>query len=749
MEDQDTILNELLEKINNLEKRNDNLRNDIKNKRDELINWDKNHIKPEKEKEKEEEKVNENENENDKNKINLDENNKNKKMAIPTDEEDKKIGERFLYEIKNIKLNIYEIEKNMQEITIEYISQEQHSSLYIMGDFTKWELMPMKKNKDIFSYKVVLLKGFKYFYAFQAGDQIFIDYNNLYEENPKNSQIQNFIDLSKKNENCQNFDSETDMNILKIAQKNYFLSKISIDEGQIQFLEKFKRHIMASKEIYEERLLEHSTLTNSIYGYYDQLFKYIQPYESESKVTNLRLFFKDRIFVHYQENPDAKDKPYMYYYKIVNINNNYCFQSIKLYDNNNIKVNYAYYNDIRYYYSIYFDSISLEPINTNSKLYHLLSKEESEKILTIYNNDKNGVLKAYFKTLIGLRNNAETQNNNNMVEGIRSYIRNYGSILVLPDRVEPKDINMNDYEFQYSLNKIVKVKNKKEGSYVEYIAIDEKAEKAKKPFRYKIYYCIKDNKVKLIHCHVLDKDLRNIKILIKEIDKIIDPKTLKKDEEYIKNNQLLLIIKETVPIKLYYNGKKVKMEGIKIDENKLYLLISSDPDSIFNKMYVTVGNIEEKLNYDLMEQCNEFSYSLDNIPNGVDVTVTYDNNKNYVVEKMMLAVSPCLLQRLSTYEENQLKKNQIKELKDKKMSEMDKYFLISQKMTDFRKYNKEAIDKMEQKEKENLLITLNEYKENMVSILNYIEANEMWETLDQAVNIAAEIEDLIKLINKK
>ena len=83
------------------------------------------------------------------------------------------------------------------------------------------------------------------------------------------------------------------------------------------------------------------------------------------------------------------------------------------------------------------------------------------------------------------------------------------------------------------------------------------------------------------------------------------------------------------------------------------------------------------------------------------------------------------------------------------MSEMDKYFLISQKMPDLRKYNKEAIDKMEQKEKENLLITLNEYKGNMVSILNYIEANEMWETLDEAVNIAAEIEDLVKLFNNK
>ena len=57
-----------------------------------------------------------------------------------------------------------------------------------------------------------------------------------------------------------------------------------MDEGQIKFLEKFKRHIMASKEIYEEIILEYSTLTNSIYGYYDQLFKYIQPYENESKV---------------------------------------------------------------------------------------------------------------------------------------------------------------------------------------------------------------------------------------------------------------------------------------------------------------------------------------------------------------------------------------------------------------------------------------------------------------------------------
>ena len=61
---------------------------------------------------------------------------------------------------------------------------------------------------------------------------------------------------------------------------------------------------------------------------------------------------------------------------------------------------------------------------------------------------------------------------------------------------------MKDYEFQYSLNKITKVRNKKEGSYIEFIAIDEALEKAKKPFRFKIYYSIKNNKINIIHCHV-------------------------------------------------------------------------------------------------------------------------------------------------------------------------------------------------------------------------------------------------------
>ena len=742
MEPEQDLLNELLERINNAEKRNENLRKDIKNKKNELKRLEDTVSEEEKSK---------NENEN---------NNIVKKAKIPTNEEDKKLGERFLYEYKNMKLNSYEIEGSSAEYSIEYITQEQHSTLYIMGDFTNWELVPMKKSKDIFSYNLVLLKGFKYYYIFQSGDQLIIDYNNLYEQNPKNLQIQNYIDLSKDGKPSQPFDFERDINILKMAQKNYFLTKLNAEDDEIAFLDKFKRHIMAGKEINQNKREEHDIIVNSIYNFYDNQFKNVRPYITDAKLNNLKIYFRDRILVHNSESKEFKCK---YFYKIVNLTENYEFRCLKLYDNNNIKIDTTYYSSNMNYYTFRFEVISSAPIDDNSKLFHLLPKEESIKVLTDYNNDKENILKAYFKTLINLKNLAMTEQNDpliqspmiaaaEMIGGYRSYLRNYSNIIVNPLRVEPERIKMTDYEFHYSMNKINRVKNKKEGSYVQFEAIDMTAEKAKKPFRFKLYYSIRNQKMNIIHCHVIDKDLRTIKIIMKEIDKDTDPHTLKKNEDYIKSNELLLLVKEQNPIKFYFKGKKVKTEFIKIEENKLYNLESPKIDSIFNKMYVKVNKIEGPIIYNLSEKCNEISYSLGGIgdlQDGVDVQVVFDNNKHYVVEPMMLAVSPCLLKRVSASEEAILNKNKIKDItNNKNITQMDTYTLIIKNMNDYRKYNKEAIDKLEQKQKEELLLKLNKDKESMVNVLNYIEQMEMWETLDEAVNISAEIEDLIQLFSK-
>ena len=72
-------------------------------------------------------------------------------------------------------------------------------------------------------------------------------------------------------------------------------------------------------------------------------------------------------------------------------------------------------------------------------------------------------------------------------------------------------------------------------------------------------------------------------------------------------------------------------------------------------MYVTTQKFIDKIKYDLIEQCNEYTYSLDNLQNGVDVQVTFDNQQNYVLEQMMLSVSPCLLKIITAYNEHLLK----------------------------------------------------------------------------------------------
>ena len=719
MEDQNSILNELLEKIKSLEKSNEALKEKIKKKKEEILNIEKEIKNP---------------NNKEQNKIII-------SKKIPTEKEGEIKGLKALQNFKFIKHNT-NIKENCKEYIIEYITQEKYNNMYIMGDFTKWELIKMKKIKDIFSYKIILLKGFKYYYSFQSNDQILLDYNAPYEQNPKTLQVQNYIDLNELNKNML-FDYNNDMNILKLTEQNYFLSQLNITEDDYLFLYKLKYHGTISKEINNEIKEKKYKIFNSINLYYDQLYKNVNPYNKLNRL--LKLYLKNRIISKTFENN------IIYYYKIYNISDNYIIQSVKLYDNNHIKVNANSYSYNEFYYTILPSQIAINNSETNDKLYHLLSLEESQKILDKYNKDDKSILKAHFKTLKNLQVNNNNEQND---ENVFNYRRNM--IIVTPQKLEPEGINMDDYEFYYSLNRITKVKNKKEGSEVMCIIIDESVEKSKMPTRYEIYYNILNGKINIIHCHVLDKELRNIKMIIKEINKDEDPHIYKNNEEYIKNNQLLLIIKELDILKLYYKGKKVKMKKIKIEENKLYLLQSSNPDSIFNRMYVTTQKFIDKIKYDLIEQCNEYTYSLDNLQNGVDVQVTFDNQQNYVLEQMMLSVSPCLLKIITAYNEHLLKQKLPKKEEDNKnifnnmMSEMEKYYIIAQKMVELRKYkNQENINKLTPDEKNKLNKELNEYKNEMQNIMLFIETNEMWENLDEASSISNEIDELIKLLNNK
>ena len=738
MEGQDTILNELLEQIKTLEKSNESLKKEITKKKETILKLDSQNIelKLDKGKEKGNKKILET-------------------KKIPTEEEDNIEARKACQYYKNMKAN-REIQDNCVEYTINYLSYEHHTNLYIMGDFNKWEMTKMEKNGENFVFRIILLKGFKYYFVFQSDEQIIIDYNNDYEENPKNLQIQNYINLNQKNENNL-FDSDNDMNILKLAQKNYFLSKIDINDDEFFFLAKFRHHGMINKEINMNKLKKHNELLNSINIYYDECYKYLNHYNDHiNRVVKLKQYLKNKILMHYSK--DETKKIYnLYYYKIVNLNVNSVFECIKLYDNNNIKINAESYSSPGFYYTVLPTLISTKPITKESKLYHLMSNEESKKILDNYEKDDKGILKIYFKTLNNLKNNANINNENNEGDIAQNSYKRQNMIFVTPYKIEPENINKDDYDFYYTTNKIKKVRNKKEGSSVMFKVIDESELKKNKPIRYEIYYAVKDNKIQIIHCHVKDKDLLNIKIVIKEIDKNTDPHVLKREQEYIINNNLLLLIQDLNPFKLYFQGKKVKMLAIKIEENKLYLLQSSNSDSIFNKMYVKVKNIFEKIKFDLMEKCDELIYdinNIENIQNSVDIEVNFDPDKNYVTEKMMLSVSPCLLKPISSYDENLLKKQMYKNVLNdgqirENMTDMERYFDIGQKMVEYRKYDKNKIKDMTFEEKDKLNFILNEYSKEMNGIMIYIQDNEMWDIIDEAMIIKSEITNLINLLNEK
>ena len=403
-DDPDYELNQLLSRIQQLESKNEKMRKNIEEKKKEIKNVGNTYKpKPEPPKAK-------------------------PKTKVITVEEDRKAELKFNNEIKFLTNNSLQIKDNLVEKMIKFEPQENYGVMYIMGDFNGWEPEIMQKNKNGFHYKVVLIKGFKYYYSFQTSDQVLIDYNNDFEENPVNLQEQNYIDLyQNKNEKTNYFDYKTDSNILKIAQRNYLLLEINDNIDNTLFLEKFQRHIIASKPDTDNS--NEKQIRDSIIFYYNNLLKKIDIYD-KSKFENLKLYLNDRIL--FQNSPVMKGV--QYHYRILAMSNDdSSLICMRLYDHNQIKLNSMYYSDLDNCWKIPFSDIVSKPPNDKDKLYHLLSVKESKKIIKDFENDKENIIIAHFNDLDDLN------------KGTTSITRKYGKKnnlgeLVKPTKIEPDDV---------------------------------------------------------------------------------------------------------------------------------------------------------------------------------------------------------------------------------------------------------------------------------------------------------------------
>lgn len=697
-------------------------------------------------------------------------------------EEDRKAAKRFENELKFLNINSLQITENLVEKKITFKPNKQYGAIYILGDFNGWEPDLMQKNEKGFSFKVVLIKGFKFYYSLQTTEETIIDFNNPYEENKNNSQLQNYINLyQNENEETSNFDFKNDLNILKTAQRNFLLLKINDEIDNTIFLEKFQRHIINSQN--NSNMKKNENLTNEIKSYYDDYLNKVNYFEKK-KLDKFKLYFNNRILL--QNSPIMKGVQYQY--KILSISeDNNCFICMRLYDHNQIKLNSEYYTNKDFCWKIPSSEIVSTPISKRDKLYHLLSLKESQKISDEYNNDIENIIIAYFDDL-------EELNKNNRFKKYRKTTN--VSELVKPKRVEPNDVDMNDYEYYYLNNQIINIKNKDDNSYIEFKIVEENKKsrqnneqikikenkikeikkdintnkkeekkqndnieikpkkeiiknKEKKPAQYLVYYTFSEtNKVVILHCHILDKTFKYKKIKIKEIKDNEDPHLLKRDKLYINSSELLLINKSSGPIKLYFKGKKVQMETKLIDINKLYRLKSvKQYESTFHDVVISIIPIKEpiKLNNELLEKCQETLYNGKEILNGIDTKIEYNESFG---DDTKLAVHPCLLVELTQEEEIALKNKPKKEVKkEKKSYELQKLDLIEKEMNKYRKYTKDIIKKMKRSEKEDIAITLDDYKSTMDMICNYVQEKEIWDLLEKVSLITNEIEDLLNIID--
>ena len=107
-----------------------------------------------------------------------------------------------------------------------------------MADFTNWEPKQMNKNKDVFNFNVLLIKGFKYYFTFTArSEENIIDFNQDHEINPRNGQIANFIDIKISDDILSDpFNYLDNNNLLNEAKINF--TKVNMhDQNEVSLLE--------------------------------------------------------------------------------------------------------------------------------------------------------------------------------------------------------------------------------------------------------------------------------------------------------------------------------------------------------------------------------------------------------------------------------------------------------------------------------------------------------------------------------
>ena len=351
--------------------------------------------------------------------------------------EDEKEEKEFIKTINDLKTNIKNcLELKSIEYTFQYIPfDSSFSNVYISGDFNNWNMTEMNKvdNTDElkFNCNFNLGKGFEYAYCFFSNSERLIDFNQpskniSYKENEEYNYIDipddngKFIQFNKDKFSMENNVNNNSENLIKIkGNENDFINSVL----QLNDMIYKKKNIL---------LNQNDILTDEINAKYNSS-KNEYSNDIEKDYNEFIEKFKGRIIVYENINYIIND---------LNIED-FTIKGIRLYDSNGIKVNISK--------QIEFNTYTFIPIQSIFNSSYILSKDESEKIIKAQKNDNSN----YIKILYQIQQNIDNPNEKELI----------------PYRIIPSNVDINEYDIEIKDNLIKTIYHKQNNSYIIFESI--------------------------------------------------------------------------------------------------------------------------------------------------------------------------------------------------------------------------------------------------------------------------------------
>ena len=437
--------------------------------------------------------------------------------------------------------------------------------------------------------------------------------------------------------------------------------------------------------------------------------------------------FKGRIIVH--KNINYKIKYFDKFDKNI--------KALMLYDSNGIKVDEKMNEKMKL-----FSTINLQDL---FETCYIASKEESEAILKQYNNDN----KKYIKILYQIQ-----------VDRNYRYEKD-----IIPYRIEPNYIDINDYNLTIKDNSITHVENKQNKVFVIFDCLLLGEGKGTTGLvsssLIKVYTTLYSKDIlNILHIHLNDTS--------EEIT--IDSEFLERDEDILNHKVFLndvtgkkltykLIFKDYKLLKIYYNVSndfqdEPPFEEIRIKPNNFVKIIKGDYKNFYGQVKdFPIGMLARK-DKDLNELTRMKSSGfrkegycpdrhLEELPGFVSVIILFDQTPKKMKETVNISIPVCFLIPLTPEEQIKFEKDIIIENEMEIEEAINEVEELTKKCEEYEKYIKDdkILEEKSLEEVKNILNDVQKIDENKIG--KNLSQDEYKEKIEFIKNIKKQIEPLL------